>query len=431
MTNVYSFLFEVWQKDTYSFSQAFNKNDRIKVTSPIGKDVYFLVFAKEKKGSSYRRYELTSGGAQPGRYCIYREGEKGSVYFEFSKEQFGYAPLKGKECVRVILYNEAIMRKYNVGKVIGYDDQSITLPVQKIVHETFFLIARRRDEEGYIYDFVRPERKNEGDLYYHLLEGEGKIIIEDPGDYIDADLFMGSVSVMSGDKGNINAGNQMSIEDNDIPDGFYNPGPGTGGGFRENLDQVRERFLQDMRTPYRAVTAGDYEYIVKTTSGLCIRKAAAFITEGDNTVKLVVLPDSDDKFPKLSGIYIEKIEERLRARKLITTDFTIVKPSFVAVGVKCTVYVKKHYADPRSRIEKTIRAQIDYINSERGFGERLLFEDVFGAIEALECVEYVYNLSLHSENNKLATLKEYDIFPRYDVLCYPGEIQIEIVTSDK
>ncbi len=431
MTNIYGFLFEVWQKDTRSFSQTFGRNDRIVINSPIGRNVYYLVFGKEKKGSSYRRYELTTGYGQHGRFCTYSEAPDGTVTIEFSESNFGYAPMKCKDCVRIVLYNEEIMRSYNVGKVIGYDDQEINLPTQKIVHETFFLIARRKDEEGYLYDFVRPEKKNEGDLYYHLLEGEGRIIIEDPGDYIDADLFMGSVSLMSGDRGNIGAGNMISIDAENIPDGFYNPGAGTGGGFRENLDQVKERFLKDMRTPYRAITASDYEYIVKTTPGLCIRKAKAVITENDNKVKIVILPDSDDKFPKLSNIYINKIKERLEGRRLITTQFSIVKPSFVAIGVKCTVYVKRHYTDVEKQIRDRITTQIDYTTTDRNFGDRLMFEDVFHAIEDLPFVEYVYDLSLASENNKLAQLKEYDIFPRYDTLCYPGDIQLEIVTSDK
>ena len=430
MTNVYGFLFEVWQKDTKSYSQTFSRNDKITVNSPIGNEVYFLVFGKEKKGSSYRRYELSTGYSQHGRYCTYQEKADGSTILEFSEDKFGYAPMKCKECVRIILYSEEIMRQYNVGKVIGYDDQEINLPTGNIVHETFFLIARRKDKEGYLYDFVRPEKKKEGDLYYHLLEGEGKIIIEDPGDYIDADLFMGSVSLMNGDKGNINAGSFVAIDDRSIPGGFYNPGAGTGGAFRENLEQVKARFLKDMRTPYRAITAEDYEYIVKTTPGLCIRKAKAVITGADNLVKIAILPDSDDKFPKLPSIYINKIKERLESRRLITTQYQIVKPSFVAVGVKCTVYVKRHYADPKKQIEERIMAQIDYINTAKNFGDVLRFEDVFYAIQELPCVEYVYDLSLHSENNKLALLKEYDIFPRFDTLCYPGEIQLEIVTSD-
>lgn len=428
VTNIFGFLFEVWQKDTKSFSQVFGRNDRITVNSPIGNDVYYLVFGKEKKGSSYRRYEMVTQGGQKGRYVIQNSFFEG-VNLEFSQEEFGYAPMKCKDCVRVILYSQEIMQRYNVGKVVGYDDQEIELPCRNIVHETFFLIARRKDKDGYLYDFVRPEKKNEGALYYHLLEGDGKIIIEDPGDFIDADLFMGSIAVNSGDRGNINPGSRISIDNKKIEDGFFNPGFGTGGCFRENLDKVKERFLKDMRTPYRAVTSGDYEYLVRTTPGLCIRKAKAVMDSTNNTVRVVVLPDSDENFPKLSEIYTKRIEERLRERRLLTTQFSIVRPSFVAIGVKCTVYVKRHFTDCRKQIEDRIKSQVDYIHSDRNFGDRLMFEDVFHSIEDLECVEYVYDLSLHSENGKLAQVKEYDIFPRFDCLCYPGEIQLELVTS--
>ena len=242
---------------------------------------------------------------------------------------------------------------------------------------------------------------------------------------------MGSAAVTEGERGNIAAGNMVSIEDNSISERFYNPGAGTGGAFRENLEQVRDRFLKDLKSVYRAVTASDYEEIVKSTPGLCIRKAKAILDENLNTIKLAVLPDSDEKFPALSDIYIDRITERLEDRRLLTSRYMILKPAFVAVGVKCTVYVRRHFGDCRKQIEDRIRSRIDYINSDRNFGERLNFEDIFYAIEDLECVDYVYDLSLHSENDRLAKVKEYDLYPRADCLCYPGEIQLEIVTADR
>ena len=429
VTNIFGFLFEVWQKDTKSYSQCYNRNDKVTIYSPMGDGEYFLVFGKETKGSSYRRYELTTSLDSQGRYCSYEKKPDGSATFSFDQEQCGYAPMKAKECVRVIIYNEEIMCRYNVGKVIGYDDQELDLHVKNVVIETFFLIARRKDEEGYKYDFVRPEKSAEGALYYHLLEGEGRIIIEDPGDFIDADLFMGSVSTMSGELGNISAGTSINIDDPRIRSGFYNPGPGIGGSYRENLDQVKKRFLEDMNTTYRAVSASDYEYIARTTPGLCIRKTKAVMDTNKDIVKVTVLPDTDEKFPKLSKIYTEKIVERLSERRLITSQFEVLKPSFVAISVKGTVYVKRHYKDCKEQIESRIRGKIDYINTDHNFGDRLRFEDVFHAIEDLDCVEYVYDLSLRSENSKLAYMKEYDIFPRFDCLCYPGEINIEIVTA--
>ena len=431
ITNIFGFLFEVWQKDTRAFSQVFSKNDRITMKSPIGDEVYYIVFGKEKKGSSYRKYELSTSGDRHGRYCLYEKNPDGSMTFTFSEEEFGYAPQKFKDSVRLILYNEEIMRKYNVGKVLGYDEQEIALPTKNIVHESFLLIAHRKDEEGYLYDFVRPEKNEEGALYYHLLEGDGKIIIEDAGDFIDADLFMGSVAITAGKRGNIRPGNVLKLVDSDENLTFYNPGEATGGCFRENLEQVRNRFVKDMRTPYRAITASDYEKLALTTPGLCIKKAKAIMSENDNLVKLVLLPDSDEQFPKLSNIYIERITRRLEERRLITSRFMIIKPVFVAVGVKCTVYVKRHFTDCKKQIEERIRSKLDYINSDHNFGDKIRFEDVFHGIEELPCVEYVYELSLYSENVALAQQKEFDIYLRQDALSYPGEIHLEIVSSDR
>ncbi len=431
ITNIFGFLFEAWQKDTKSFSQTFGRNDSITVKSPIGDNVYYLIFGKEKKGSSYRRYEFSTSGDRNGRFCFYKDAPEGGITLTFSENDFGYAPQKFKDAVRVVIYNEEVMRNYNVGKVIGYDDQEIELPIKNIVHETFFLIARRKDEEGYLYDFVRPERDEDGALYYHLLEGDGKIIIEDAGDFIDADLFMGSVSVTSGERGNINPGNILTLEGDDSGIGFYNPGGATGGCFREKLEDVRARFLKDMRTPYRAVTASDYEKLALSTPGLCIRKAKAIMAENENLVRLVILPASDERFPKLSNIYIDRVTKRLEERRLITSKFMIIKPSFVSVGVKCTVYVKRHFSDCRKQIEDRIKSSLDFINSDHNFGDKLRFEDVFHGIEELPCVEYVYDLALYSENTTLAQLKEYDIYLRQDVLCYPGEINLELVASDR
>ena len=46
-------------------------------------------------------------------------------------------------------------------------------------------------------------------------------------------------------------------------------------------------------------------------------------------------------------------------------------------------------------------------------------------------MEYVYELSLYSENVALAQQREFDIYLRQDALSYPGEINLEIVSSDR
>ncbi|MCR5101127.1 MAG: baseplate J/gp47 family protein [Butyrivibrio sp.] len=427
---VEGFLFEVWQKDTKSICITTNKTDNIEITSTIDEEPYIAVFAKEEKGSAYRRYELSRGGGV-GRFCIFEETGSRSFRITFDKERFGYEPIKVKDCVRVIIYNEEMMRSYNVGKVIGYDNQEIEIPAKHIVRDSFCLIARRVDENGEnIYDFVRPEKKGEDDLYYHLLENDGKIIIEDAGDYIGAELFIGMIAVTDGDKGNILSGNELVCEA--YPDiKFYNPGRGTGGVFREKLEDVRKRFAKDMNTPYTAVTAADYEQIVKTTPGLCIKKAHAKINAADNLVRISVMPGTDDEWPTLSDIYIKEISDRLEERRLITTRFQIIQPVYAAVSVKGTIYVKRHYSGCREKIMEKLSREINYIESSKNFGDVLRFEDVFHGIETLDCVQFVYELSLSPENPKIATLQDSDIYPKENCLCYLGDVQLEIVTYEE
>ncbi len=429
LLSVEGFLFEVWQKETESICYTTNKINDIEIISNFRDNEYIAVFAKEEKGSAYRKYELSRGDIS-GRYFLFEETGPKSFKISFDKEKFGYEPLKTKDSVRVILYNERMMRSYDVGSVIGYDDQEIKLPVEHIVRDSFCLIAKREDGEGgYLYDFVRPEKNEENALYYHLLENDGKIIIEDAGDYIGAELFIGMVAVTEGDKGNILAGNELHA-DNLLGMVFYNPCNGIGGAFRETLQQMKDRFVKDINTPYTAVTEKDYEEIVKTTPGLCIRKVHASINAAENMVKIVVMPGTDDEKPYMSENYIKQITERLEQRRLISTRFQIVQPMYTPVSVKGTVYVKRHYTGCKEKIIEALNKEINYFRSEKNFGDVLIFEEVFHSIEELDCVHFVYDLSISPENPKVAVLKDSDIYPKENCLFTLGSVQIDTVTYE-
>ena len=428
IVSVHAFLFEVWQRQTNAAVLTYGRNRNFKIKSPLNEEGYILVFGREEKGESYRRYELTVENDIHGRYCRYEKESDGSVRVLFDKDRFGYEPIRARDAIRIVLYSEEIMRKYRVGKVFGYDNQELELPARHVVPETFCLLAKRTDENGAWYDFVRPEKTGEDSLCYHLLENDGKIIIEDAGAFIGAELFMAGFSVTEGPKGNIRAGSTFEAPGLEGKELFYNPGEGTGGAFRETLEDVRERFRKDVYTPYTCVTAKDYEKVVLTTPGLCIKKARAFMDHYENSVHISVMPDLFTEHPKLPEGYLKLIEKRLEERRLITTRCRIFPPVYTGVTVRSTVYVKSHFGDCRERIEQKIRQVIDYEHSEKNFGDPLLFEDVFHALDELECVDDVYELSMRPENNKYATLRDSDIYPAQNCLLYPGNLELEIIT---
>jgi hypothetical protein len=425
-----AFLFEVWQKDTRALSVISQRSDRIQVKSTLADQGYILCFARETKGESYRRYELSATKDRNGRYCLYERGENGSFTLTFDKRIFGYEPARVKDSVRLVLYSEEVMRQYHVGSVLGYDGQELDLPFEHIVPESFCLVAKRVTDDGEeIFDFVRPGKNSEGALAYRLLESRGSIVIEEAGDFIGADLYIGSLAVTEGPKGNVRAGN--SFEALGLGRFFFNPGPGTGGAYREKTEDVRTRFREDVYTPYTCVTARDYEEVTARTPGLCIKKVHAVLDEMRNIVHISVMPGTDEEFPKLSKEYRDAISRTLSERRLITTRYVILPPIYVSVSVRATVYVKRHFSDSKEQIEDRIRNIVDYTTSDKNFGEALTFEEVFSAIEELDCVEYVYELFMRPESLKYAALREGNIYPGENCLLHPGDIDVEVITYSK
>lgn len=432
LLSVAGFLFEAWQKETKSVCYTFQKYSKITLNSELMEEGYLQVFCKEEKGSFYRRYEPASEEGDRGRFYTLEHEGYGVNTFSFDRRRFGFAPDKLKNAVKIMVYSEEMMRRFYLGIVQGYDAQELELPMKNIVAESFCIIAKRTDENGEeIFDFVRPNYYAEDSLTYYLLENEGKIVIEDAGVFIGASLYMGSCSITRGQEGNIRKGNHFRTGKNLQDIVFVNEGPGTGGCFRESIADVRERFLADMNKPYTAVTAADYESIVKSAPGLCIHKVRAVLREERNEVQIAVKPGTDERFPKLSDTYRKSLEQLLEKKRLLTTRVEIVPPVYLPINVKGVIYVKRHYEREQGLIEQTIREQLDYLESERNFGDVLKFDEVFRAVENLECVEYIYDLTLHPQYPGAAKIRDNDIYPNADCLCYAGDIQLEIRNYEK
>lgn len=431
LAGVWAFLFEVWQKRTISECFSFGKASEIRVESGIPEELYLDVYCREAKGESYYKYEYSPQPDSRGRFYDRTDEGNGCYRLLFDREAHGFGPLRSRDCVRVVCYTGEVMRRFRIGRVLGADRQRIPLPFGRIVSGTFSIIARRERSGGYVYDFVRPEKNEEGSLYYHLLESDGAVEIEDAGDFIGAELFLGGIAVHEGENGNIRSGNRFVSVGEESGNVYRNPKEATGGAFREDTETLRKRFVADMETTYAAVTAKDYEQLVRTTPGLCIHKAKAHMDEEKNLVSIVVKPGTDERYPRLPEIYRKVILARLEERRLLATRIELVQPVYVAVNVTGTVYAKLHYEDSRSQVERVVRQQVDYLESERDFGERLHFDEVFHAIENLDCVEYVYDLSLQPQSIHGAGMEDADICPAWNALLYPGRIAIETIVFEE
>lgn len=430
LIGAWGFLFEVVQKETKCVAISAAKPRNVKIYSDIAEQGYIRVFAKEEKGSHYHLYTPDYSGTSPrGRY--YEELHPGFGQFEFlfDKERFGLGPVRVKNAVRVVCYTEEAMRSYELGYIYGYDNQEFELPYDHIVRGSFCLIAERKTSGGdVIYDFLRPEKKGKGELFYHLRENSGKIIIEDAGDYIGARLLIGSCATTSGPDGNVKPGKRFVASNLSDDILFINPGKGVGGRYAENFNEMKERFQLDVLTTHVAVTASDYENLVSSTPGLCIRRCKAIIDSDENLVRMAVLPEKGINGWRLDETYKTHIMERLEASRMLTTRIELCDAKFVAINVRTKIKVHRGMEDEVEEVAKQfISEQVDYRSADKNFGDILKFDELFRSIERIKGVDCVYELSLKPQNGLFCRKVDDNIIPARDCLCVPGEIEIEIL----
>ena len=430
MKGVYGFLFEVWQKETQSICYTFSDKDKLDVYCDILEHEYIQLFCKEDDGYYYR-YEPAPNGARDGRfYNITRLGY-GNYSFEFDRERYGFGPGNYENAIKLVAYNEEIMRQYDLGQIYGYDDQTIDLPVKDIVKESFSLILGKRLRNAeVVYEFVKPDCTGTDDFKYSIIESEGKIIIKDAAGYIGSSIYMCGCATTMGEQGNVRANTIFNPAGYDTDIVFTNPAAGIDGCRKETLEDLKRRFMMDFQNHYTAVKAGDYEDIVKTTPGLCIHKVKAVADPRLNRINIAVKPYGNKDYPTLSNVYMEIIKRRIEERRLLSTAVEIQQPVYAAVDVQGTVYVKPHFENCHSVIEKVIREELDYVNNSANFGDRLNFDELFHKVEALECVDFIYDLSIIPQQRRFVEQKGMDIVPAGNCLLYPGTISIELNTME-
>lgn len=427
-------LFEAFQKQTEVITYTFTDPTEVEIASAALDVTNIKVYCREKKNGPYYRYEINSnpfGVQEAGRFYRHITTAPGHAKIEFSKEDFGYAPITGKDAIKVVIYSERMARRYRLTDVFGYDNQVIKLPAEHIVRDTFTVIAEMADANGELtYSFLKPNNTKVGGFVYQLDEENGRIIVKDAGNFVGATLYLGSMALTLGEVGNLREGNTFELVGGtgDSQVKFVNPAKGEGGCFKESIAQLRKRMVLDIHKPYSAVVEKDYEEIVKNAPGLVIKKAVAFSSDSSSDVSIAVLPGSMKNRPTLSAGYQARLEELVNKKRLIGQRVSIVSPRYVKVNVKATVYIRPNFVGVEEEVKSVIEKKIDYVKSETAtFGDRLFFDEIFSEVEALESVAYVKELAINSASMMLAKTDGADIVPEKDVLLVPGEISIRTI----
>lgn len=99
--------------------------------------------------------------------------------------------------------------------------------------------------------------------------------------------------------------------------------------------------------------------------------------------------------------------------------------------MRAVVAIKKHYQHGEQTIRELLAKELDFVSSEREFGDTLFFNEVFQKLKELPCVDYVEELILTPALPQAVVVNGLDIQMRADALCFAGKIRLELIRGLK
>jgi hypothetical protein len=145
-------------------------------------------------------------------------------------------------------------------------------------------------------------------------------------------------------------------------------------------------------------------------------------------MRIAVKPYNNDELPKLSPVYSEHIKQWLDKRRMITTKIELCQPVYVPIDVHVSVYVKSYYQNADIEIKDFIKQALDGITTDVPFGAVVSYHSLFQGVEALPCVDSLYELNISTKAYQHTISEGIDIQLGSDALYYAGNISLDIIT---
>ncbi|MDR2163101.1 MAG: baseplate J/gp47 family protein [Clostridiales Family XIII bacterium] len=425
-------VFEARQKDSKVTMTSLPGKDTVIYSNRVGINGYYTVFCDEEGAGNYRKYTPYDGSGGQGRFYEVEQGPTG-IRINFQSKRFAFGPASREDAVRVVGCELAAAEHLLLGRLMGYDGQVLRAHgFGHILPNELCVLAEGKDTGGVpFYRFVRPGGTDERGFCYRVMSDTSEIQVMSPGDMEGYMLHIASCAVTEGARGDVRARTAfipkfLSAEGVEPLPRITNALESRGGAAKESAEQLRFRFLTDLREPTVAVTLDDYEYIVKNTPGLCIHKVKAVADPGGNLIRIAVKPYGEEKMPALLPLYANIIKDHIDQRRMIGTRIELVSPVYIPVDVRAIIYVKGYYDNIKELIESYLRGELDGVTGGMPFGATISYNRIYKGLEALECVETLYEFAIAPRDWKSAKPDGPDIILNDGALCYPGDFLIEI-----
>lgn len=248
-----------------------------------------------------------------------------------------------------------------------------------------------------------------------------------------------------GDQGNLPAGSRWAVNGEKFEGlKISNLKPAVGGKKEESIDEAFERFIRDLKVPYRAVTSEDFEYIACETPGLRIAQAKVIPNfdpygrvEKEGVVTVVIIPFSPldvlETPPEPSPGFRTAVARHLEKHRLLGTRVYVVSPKYVRVQVKVTLEISKGFFE--QEIQKAVLGKLNlYLHPAKGgkngkgwpVGKSVYRSEIYRLIMETEGVSLIRKINISSQNG--ANLDENGdlILTSRTATFYSGEHSVEI-----
>lgn len=210
--------------------------------------------------------------------------------------------------------------------------------------------------------------------------------------------------VGGGHEGNVEA-NTLTVLRSSLPfiGEVTNPRAATGGSDAESIDDLKQRAAVSVRTQSRAVTARDYEMIIKAAEPAIARVRCLDATELDRPghVLALVIPSvpknvSDFELLQPSPEVLQFLREIIDHRRPLGSIVHIEPPRYLGVSVAVRV-VAAAGTDARTLSARAEEAIRDFLHPITGgpqgdgwpFGYPLLLADVHAVLQRIPGLSYV------------------------------------------
>lgn len=298
----------------------------------------------------------------------------------------------------------------------GLPYQEMELPSEDILYESVeILVAEIGTANGYcrwkrVRDFGASAP---ADKHFTVDTGRARICFGDceHGMAPEGPVYLISFAATKGPEGNVTRGTLDAVWE--TADGTFaaaNESDAEGGTAEETAEECFLRARRMLKRPKTAVTCADYERHVMETPGLLLAgcKALPAPEAEGNALSIVVRPAC---FPgarrELSEAYRKNILAHLERYRMLGTQIRLLPPRFISLEVTLDVMAKPHFLRAKETICKMVEQYFAALQEQ--FGAAVVYSDLYGAVDRLDCVASVSGLTLDVRDGRAVRTRDGNI----------------------